>query len=90
MSSSSYFNWIQSYQHLDCNVPNGLNIYSFGLHPQIIQPTGSCNMSQIDDVKIQMQLSYAVNINLPASFRAYALCYNVFRVSNGLAGLVFT
>ena len=41
------------------NVPrsHGINSYSFALKPEEHQPTGTCNMSRIDNVTLIMQLN---------------------------------
>jgi hypothetical protein len=90
LRDSSYFNFIQPYQHIDNAIQIGINMYSTSLFPLLIQPTGTCNMSQIETVELQFQLSNSVNINTPAVCRSYALCYNVLRISNGICGIVFT
>ena len=86
----NYFNYCQGYQHSKYNISEGINIYSFGLYPTQLQPSGTCNMSQIDSVELKMRLSPVVNINTPVNFRAYCLVLNILRISNGLAGLLFT
>jgi hypothetical protein len=89
MRDSTYFDTIQKHIHTKTTTSTGINMYSFALYPFIIQPSGTCNMSQFDDVKIQLKLSSTVNINNNANFRAYCLCSNIFRISNGYAGMVF-
>lgn len=85
-----YFNYVQPYQHCTYSPSEGINIYSFALFPQKFQPSGSCNMSQIDNVEIDLTMKYIVSIQNQAKFRAYALSLNILRIVNGLAGLVFT
>jgi len=73
----------------------GINIYSFALEPESIQPTGAANMTRIDDAGISIRLKKIVidNLNFKTGlvFRwpIYALTQNVFRVFSGLGGLVF-
>jgi hypothetical protein len=45
----SYFNLVQPYQHHTNVPPTGINVYSFGLKPEEHQPSGTCNMSRIDN-----------------------------------------
>ncbi len=53
----SYFNLVQPYQH-HTNVPaTGINVYSFALKPEEHQPSGTCNMSRIDNAVLQLQLT---------------------------------
>jgi hypothetical protein len=86
---SDYFNYVQSYQYFKYSASPGINLYSFCLLPQEIIPTGSCNMSQIDNIQIQLNLNNIINISNKATLRAYSINYNIFRVLNGLGGIVF-
>jgi len=84
-----YFSYIQQYQCTDFMTQQGVQMYSFALKPTEIQPSGTCNMGQINNIQVQMQLSNVINVNNPATFRCYSLCYNMFRCHNGIGGLVF-
>lgn len=88
--SGTYFDTIQEYQYTKVTPLTGINMYSYATFPFMTQPSGTCNMSQIDKVDIQFILSSIVNINNPVLFRGYCLCYNILRIVNGLAGLVFS
>ena len=90
MRNGSYFSETQMYQYTKVTPSTGINIYSYGLSPFTAQPSGSCNTSQIDTLEIKLNLSSIVDQNNPAIFRGYNLCYNILRIVNGLAGLVFT
>jgi hypothetical protein len=89
LRNSNYFNYQQPYQYLKHNILSGINMYSFCLYPLNVQPSGSCNMSQIDTIEIQMQLSSIVNVSNTANFRCYSLCQQIFRISNGIGSPVF-
>lgn len=85
-----YFNYVEPYQYCTYSPSEGVNIYSFSLFPEKVQPSGSCNMSQIDDIEIDITLNKCINVEKDCvKFRAYALTYNVLRIVNGIAGLVF-
>lgn len=88
--NGAYFDTVQPYQYTKVTPLTGINMYSYGIFPFMTQPGGSCNMSQIDKIDIQLTLSSIININNPATFRCYCLCVNILRIVNGLAGLVFT
>ena len=90
MRNGSYFSETQMYQYTNVTPATGINMYSYGLYPFMVQPSGSCNMSQIDTIEIKLNLSSMINQYNPAIFRGYNLCYNILRIVNGLAGLVFT
>ena len=83
-----YFNLVQPYQHHE-NVPvTGINVYSFGLKPEEHQPSGTCNMSRIDNATLHLTLSAAVTKG--ARIRVYATNYNVLRIMSGMGGLAYS
>ena len=86
-----YFNLVQPYQH-HCNVPaTGINVYSFGLKPEDHQPSGTCNMSRIDNACLQLTLTPAATGGEGGScIRVYATNYNVLRIMSGMGGLAYS
>ena len=81
----SYFNLIQPYQH-HTNIPSkGINVYSFALLPEEHQPSGTCNMSRIDNATLQLTLSAAAVLN-NQNCTIYMFCvnYNVLRIMSGM------
>jgi len=86
-----YFNLVQPYQH-HTNVPKtGINVYSFGLKPEEHQPSGTCNMSRIDNATLQLTLTAAtVAGDADAKVRVYATNYNVLRIMSGMGGLAYS
>lgn len=86
-----YFNLVQPYQHHE-NVPSqGINVYSFGLKPEEHQPSGTCNMSRIDNATLQLWLTAAtVAGGRTAKVRVYAVNYNVLRIMSGMGGLAYS
>jgi hypothetical protein len=85
-----YYNCVQPYQYFKKAPDNGINIFSFGLDPISIQPSGSCNTSKIDNIQIQLKLSNQVSINNTSTFKCYGLTSNIFRIVSGIGGVVFT
>ncbi len=85
-----YFNLVQPYQH-HTNVPKtGINVYSFGLKPEEHQPSGTCNMSRIDNATLQLTLTAATVDSDDAKVRVYATNYNVLRIMSGMGGLAYS
>jgi hypothetical protein len=86
-----YFNLVQPYQHHE-NVPaTGINVYSFGLKPEEHQPSGTCNMSRIDNAVLQLTLTaQTVAGSRSAKVRVYATNYNVLRIMSGMGGLAYS
>lgn len=84
-----YFNLVQPYQH-HTNVPKaGVNVYSFGLKPEEHQPSGTCNMSRIDNATLQLTTTAAA-VAADAKVRVYATNYNVLRIMSGMGGLAYS
>lgn len=85
----AYFNYAQPYQHFSYDVNEGINVYSFSIFPEKVYPSGTCNMSQIDNSSITFTTEPSVTTQNKAKLRAYSLGYNIYRIVNGLGGLVF-
>jgi len=60
--------------------------YSFSIDPENYIPTGQVNMSRIMNQNIWLTLSPNPNSR---NVRIYGVAYNILRVQNGLAGLLF-
>jgi hypothetical protein len=60
----SYFNFVQPFQHHTSTPATGINVYSFALKPEDLQPSGSCNFSRIDNAVLNLTLT-------PSTFRTY-------------------
>ncbi|VBB18237.1 capsid protein [Yasminevirus sp. GU-2018] len=86
---NEYFEHLQPYQYSKNRLPTGCSMYSYGVIPLDPAPSGTTNMSQIELIELNLKMNYRVNINQKAKFRAYALCYNVWRVDNGLSSPIF-
>ena len=87
----TYFDLVQPYQHHTRNPDTGINVYSFALRPEEHQPSGTCNMSRIDNATLQLVLSTnAIGGDHTAKVRVYATNYNVLRVMSGMGGLAYS
>jgi hypothetical protein len=85
-----YFNLVQPYQH-HTNIPDscGINVYSFALKPEDHQPTGTCNMSRIDNATLMLSVHPDIaSSQLTKKLRVYAVNYNVLRIMSGMGGLL--
>ena len=79
-----YFNLVQPYQH-HSNVPaSGINLYSFALKPEDHQPSGSANLSRIDNATLTLQITSAANALTNPIVSVYAINYNVLRIMSGI------
>jgi len=87
--SEKYYNLLQMYQNNGNSVPIGVNMYSFSINPISTQPGGSCNMSKMETIRLKFKTSPILATNNLGIFRAYFKCYNILRVANGFAGVIF-
>lgn len=83
-----YFNYVQPWQCHTNTPADGVNVYSFALNPEEHQPSGTCNMSRIDNATLNVKFSSAVSNK--ASFSIFATNYNVLRVMSGMGGLAYS
>lgn len=84
-----YYEIIQPYNHFKYCPHAGINVYSFSLKPIEFQPSGSCNMSVIDNIKLLINIDDIINNDNKAKIKVYGVCYNILRIAGGLGGLVF-
>lgn len=49
-----YFNYVQPDQHHTNTPADGINVYSFAINPEQHQPSGSCNLSRIDNTQLNL------------------------------------
>ena len=70
----AYFNLVQPYQHHTRIPAVGIYVYSFALNPEQHQPSGTVNMSRIDNATLQL----TTHVASAAKLRVYAVNYNVF------------
>ena len=84
-----YFNLVQPYQHHE-NIPaKGINVYSFALKPEEHQPSGTCNMSRIDNATLNLELTSDSVSGRSCKVKVFAVNYNVLRIMSGMGGLNF-
>jgi len=86
---SNYFNYVQPWQHHSNTPADGVNMYSFALNPEEHQPSGTCNMSRIDNATLNLELKAGTPVD-DTKLSVYALSYNVFRVLSGMGGLAYS
>lgn len=68
------------------SVPDSIAVFSFALDPTNIEPTGTCNFSNIESIIIDRDLPSTENLK---GVNVYAINYNILRFVNGQAGLMY-
>lgn len=89
LNDNIYFSNIESLEHFKYNPQNGLQLFSFSINPESNQPSGTCNMSQIDNIQINLILDDVINTNNTATFKCYSVGINILTVKGGYGGLLF-
>ena len=95
-----YFNYVQPGQHFSNTPADGVNVYSFALNPEEHQPSGTCNMSRIDNATLSLTLGER-NVSTAGNFAdnylvddsvcsIYTVNYNVLRIMSGMGGLAYS
>jgi Major capsid protein N-terminus/Large eukaryotic DNA virus major capsid protein len=94
--SGTFFGYLQPYIHHSNTPADGINLYSFAIFPEKLQPSGTSNLSAIENIILTLEfgdstgLSNYVNIfGLNNRLFIFAYSYNVFRVISGLTGLAY-
>lgn len=83
---AGYFNLWQPYQHHTNGPAVGIYVYSFGLKPEEHQPSGTCNMSRIDNATLNLTMASSAAMKL----YTYTRNYNVLRVMSGMSGKAYS
>ena len=83
---NQYLRLYQPYKR-HTNIPNSfVYLYSFALNPEDYQPSGTCNMSRIDNSELHLDLKD----NLPnVDIQIFAINYNILRIQCGMGGLAY-
>lgn len=81
---AAYFNLVQPYQNHTRVPDTGIYVYSFAINPEQHQPSGTVNMSRIDNATLSFNLAPGIG---SVKIRVYAINYNVLRIMAGMGGL---
>ena len=64
-------------------------MYHFGLNASDYNPSGSCNFSRLDNAKLILRGVEKGNLEPDKDMYIFAVNYNVLRIKDGLAGILF-
>ena len=81
--NNNYFNYIVPYSCHTGSPDLGINAYSFALYPEKLEPSGFINFSHLNSCTINL------NTNGNGVVDVFALSYNILRVENGSAKLIY-
>ena len=91
---SIYYNYVVPYEHNLSSCNDGINMYSFSLNPNDLQPSGSCNFSKLNKkfLKISLNNDFLNRLNDDDYIisNVFSTNYNILRFRKGMASLVFS
>jgi len=94
-----YFNYVQPDQHHTNTPADGINVYSFAIHPEQHQPSGTANLSRIDNTQLNIWFADPTALaglpslnffNADNKLYIFAFSYNVLRIMSGMGGLAYS
>lgn len=85
---AKYFRLVQPYQYHTLIPDSFVYLFSFALHPEQAQPSGSVNFSRIDTVELLLEIQKQL-ADEELQVIVFARNWNVFRYREGLGGLAF-
>ena len=97
--SALYFRQVQPFYH-HTNIPDShIYVYSFGLRPEEHQPSGTCNMSRIDNTNLHLKFNKSTVSPVIHDLieevgvkhvTVYTRNYNVLRIMSGMGGMAYS
>jgi len=86
---AGYFRLVQPYQYYKKCPAKHIYTYSFAIKPDEHQPSGTCNFSMLDNAKMSMTFNATNHTASASKIKFFAVNYNVLRIMNGMAGVVY-
>ena len=87
---ADYFRLVQNYQYHSRYSNKFIYTYSFSLHPEKQQPSGTCNMSKFTNIILFLDYSLINHSQNDMVLKVYAINYNILRINSGMGGLAFS
>jgi len=93
----NYFNYVQPNAHHTRTPADGINVYSFALHPEQHQPSGTANLSRIDNTQLNITIAdncrtaneCALDLYSNTLYYIFAVNYNIVRLLSGMLGKAY-
>lgn len=86
-TDATYLGVLEPYNHYPTFPQRQFYMYSFCENASTARPTGFVNFSRIKEILLSMNLDPSRNVE--RSFRIVGVNFNILRIENGLAGLMF-
>ena len=89
IQEKDFFAQLQKFKHHTNTGLPGTYVYSFALNPEKEQPSGTCNMSRLNNAELIVNI-VEQNPNKIYNLYLYAVNYNIFRIAAGIGSSVFS
>ncbi len=89
----NYFNYVQPYENHHTTPSDGINVYSFSIFPEELQPSGSANLSCISRITLYLEFDkslFSEECIESLTVRVYTRNINILRFISGFAATAFT
>ena len=87
--NGNFFGVLQPYMHHSSTPADGINLYSFALEPEKQQPSGTSNLSAVDNVILSLWYDDQLLEDEHPELYIFAFSYNVLKVMSGMVGLMY-
>ena len=91
-----FYNYLQPYNYFTNSPPDGVNVYTFSLHPSDAQPSGSLNLGYVNSKDLILKLGKYNNVSenylsyfQSGRIRIFAYCYNIIKIYQGGVSLAY-
>ena len=84
-----FFNALMSFKYHTNKAADGVQLYSFGLDPENIHPSGSVNMSALNKIELFTILKTAIDPNIEYDLFVYVNNFNILRIMGGIGQLAY-
>lgn len=70
-----YLNKLQSFKYHTNQLPKGIVLYNFSIHPENYQPSGACNFTNFRNIKLELKLKQPIRYDNKIAERAGTQIY---------------
>jgi hypothetical protein len=87
---SVYYNHVQPTERCQNSPSAGINCYWFSLFPNEQQPSGTCNMSRISKIRLELTIDpFYYDNDETYTITVFTLNYNILRIIGGIGGTAY-
>ena len=89
VQEKDFYQNLQTYKYHNGITHEGIYVLSFALKPEEFQPSGTQNMSRLNNQELQIDIFETYSVDQRFNCYVWAVSYNVFRIMGGIGSMVF-